>query len=300
MGLFDFFRKKKVLKEEKVKVINEELKKAISSLCKNEILININEFDDVLSPKSSKIGGKPYLPKSFIWPTYKSYDDNITRPLSFICQINLEELNKYDIDSLLPKKGMLYLFYECESMTWGFDPKDLGATKVFYYENIDDFRELELPKEIESHNIFPEILIEFEARKSYPSTDEFEFYNSLEYDYEEYDDALIDLGVELDLENSKMLGYAEFIQNEALTQCERMSRGLYCGDHESYANTPLELQQEINTAATNWILLFQMGTISKADFEWMFGDCGYLYVYIKKSDLEEKNFDNIQFVLQCS
>lgn len=300
MGLFDFFKKNKnAIKEEKVKVINEELKKVITSLCKNEIVINIDEFKKVESKKSSKIGGKPYLPRDFIWPTYKSYDDNITRPLSFICQINLSELNEFDKDLILPKKGMLYLFYECESMTWGFDPNDKGSTRVFYYEEIDGFAELDLPKEIESHNIFPEIYIEFESRKSYPMTDEFEFYSDLEYDFDDYDNILEDLGVDLDDENSKLLGYANILQGEMSTECERVSRGLYCGDSLSYENTEDEVKHEINDEASNWILLFQIGTINKRNFEWMFGDCGFLYVYIKKSDLLEKNFSNIQFSVQC-
>ena len=31
----------------------------------------------------------------------------------------------------------------------------------------------------------------------------------------------------------------------------------------------------------------------------MFGDCGRIYFYIRKKDLAERNFDNVQLILQC-
>ncbi|KMV74442.1 hypothetical protein FSCG_02162 [Fusobacterium vincentii 4_1_13] len=31
----------------------------------------------------------------------------------------------------------------------------------------------------------------------------------------------------------------------------------------------------------------------------MFGDCGYIYFWIKKEDLKSKNFDNVWLILQC-
>jgi hypothetical protein len=55
----------------------------------------------------------------------------------------------------------------------------------------------------------------------------------------------------------------------------------------------------IYNKAKEWTLLLQLGTIGSGDFEWMFGDCGMLYYYIKKEDLAAKKFDNIWFALQC-
>jgi hypothetical protein len=104
MGLFDFFKKKKNVKEEQVVAINEKLKEILESLARNEILIKMDELGEVVNPWSSKVGGRPFLPKSFVWPTFTYYGDGVKRPLSFICQINLEELKEYDKDNLLPKK----------------------------------------------------------------------------------------------------------------------------------------------------------------------------------------------------
>ena len=71
---------------------------------KNEITISteLNNNSEIIN--KSKIGGKPYLPKDFIWPYYQEL------PLSFLAQINLEEVNSFDKDKLLPSTGMLYFF----------------------------------------------------------------------------------------------------------------------------------------------------------------------------------------------
>ena len=98
---------------------------------------------------------------------------------------------------------------------------------------------------------------------------------------------------------SKMLGYANIVQGEMLSECERVSRGLSCSSQDSYENLSDEINNDIDKKASEWLLLFQIGTISNNDFELMFGDCGYIYVYIRKSDLLEKRFDKIQFSLQC-
>ena len=278
MGFFSFFKKKKKFVNVEKSNINKELKKIITDIGRNEISILIDEFKEVQNPRLSKVGGKPFLPKDFIWPKFKSYDDGIERPLSFLCQINLEEIKDYDLDGLLPKKGMLYFFYECESQTWGFNELDKDAIKVYYYDDIEGFIELSLPKELEKQNIIPEIAMDFISKKSYPRFEEFSVYNDYPCDWEEYDDVLKDLGVDIEIEeNHKLLGFADIIQNEMIT----------------------EFETDIDQLSDEWILLLQISTIAKDDFEMMFGDCGMLYFYIRKTDLLEQNFNNIKFSLQC-
>lgn len=90
----------------------------LNKLKKTEITIftESNEDNEILN--KSKIGGKPYLPKDFIWPYYQEL------PLSFLAQINLKEVNSLDKDKLLPSKGMLYFFYELETEEWGYELKE--------------------------------------------------------------------------------------------------------------------------------------------------------------------------------
>ena len=294
MSVFDKFKKK-------TPAIPKNLCEVIKPLEKNEIIMKTMENKKVESPDDCKLGGKPYLPADFEWPTFKSADDGITRPLSFFCQINLAQVKPYDKDNVLPGRGMLYFFYECASSAWGFEPADNGAARVFYFENTDGFVPLDLPDALEEEYTIPEIAVEFELQKSYPSFEEFENYSDLDCDWDDYDDELEKLGVDADrdAENHKLLGYADTIQGEMLTECERVSRGLYCGDAESYENTPDEVKADIEKHAGDWTLLLQLSTVTKGDFEWMFGDCGMLYFYIRKDDLAARKFDKIHFSLQC-
>ncbi len=294
MSVFDIFKNK-------APVTPKNLRDVIKSLEKNEVIMKTMEDKKVAAPDDCKLGGKPYLPSGFEWPTFKSADDGITRPLSFFCQINTAQVKPYDKDNILPESGMLYFFYECGSLTWGFDPADNGAARVFYFENIDGFVPLDLPDDLEEEYTIPEIAVEFESQKSYPSFEEFENYSDLDCDWDDYDDELEKLGVDADrdAENHKLLGYADLIQGEMLTECERVSRGLYCGNAENYKNTPNEVKADIEKHAGDWTLLLQLSTVTKGDFEWMFGDCGMLYFYIRKDDLAARKFDKIHFSLQC-
>lgn len=294
MAVFDKF-------EKNTPVTPKNLLDVIKSLEKNEIIMKTMKDKKVAAPGDCKLGGKPYLPADFEWPTFKSGDDDTTQPLSFFCQINLAQVKPYDKDNALPENGMLYFFYECESSTWGFDPADNGAARVFYFENTDGFAPLDLPDDLEEEYRIPEIAVKFKSQKSYPSFEEFENYSDLDCDGDDYDETLEKLGVDTDCdaEDHKLLGYADLIQGEMLTECERVSRGLYCGDAESYENTPDEVKADIEKHAGDWTLLLQLSTVTKGDFEWMFGDCGMLYFYIRKDDLAAKRFDKMQFSLQC-
>ena len=142
MSIFNIFKNKK-----EIVMINETLKQQVLNIVKNEIIIKEKKIKNT-KPNSSRIGGKPYLPKDFIWPTYTSYEDKITRHLSFLCQINLEEIKDYDVDYILPTTGLLYFFYDCDSLCFGFDPRDKGSAKIYYYDNTNDFTLLDIPNDI--------------------------------------------------------------------------------------------------------------------------------------------------------
>lgn len=291
MAILDFFKYKGE------KAILEEA----GRLVRNEISMEPVPHGEPIPADGCKIGGKPYLPADFVWPVFESKEEGQVRPLSFFCQINLAEIKPYDKEALLPDGGMLSFFYECDSFRWGFDPEDHGAARVFYFENTQGFVSCELPVDLQEDYIMPELPVRFAAKDSYPAYEELEFHSKLKCGWEEYDKALAKLGVnrEDDPEGHKLLGYADIIQNEMLTECERVTRGLYCGDPESYQGVSDEENLDILEKAKEWVLLLQLGTIEAEDFEWMFGDCGMLYFYIRKQDLAEKRFENIWFSLQC-
>ena len=279
-----------------------DLNEVLDTLRKNEISVTTRKAKNEGSVYRSKFGGKPAVPAGFDWPRFESenYDgEKANRPLSFLCQINLEEICAYDKDKMLPEKGLLLFFYEQESMCWGFDPGDAGCSRVYYFEDISQLAQADLPDDMSDEYKVKEYDLSFCAKDSYPSFEELDCHSDLDCDWEEYDEAVEERGYDLDFECHKLLGYADLIQSEMLTECERTTRGLYCGDHQSYIDTAEDIEEDINKAATDWILLFQMASVEDDDYELMFGDLGNLYFYIRKQDLKERKFDKTWLVLQC-
>ncbi|MBQ9082949.1 MAG: DUF1963 domain-containing protein [Clostridia bacterium] len=276
------------------------LKKILKSLQKNQIRMD-TAHRRVARPDESKLGGNPFLPVGFVWPTFTSKEDNVTRPLSFFCQINLQDITALDTDRMLPERGLLYFFYDTESFCWGFDPTDKGAVQVYYYENTEGFAPCALPPDVPEESTIPEIALQFTTEPSFPGFEEFECYSDLDVDWEDYDRVLAKLGIDPEAEDEKhkLLGYADLIQGEILTECERARRGLYSGDPESYQRTEADEAAAIHACAKDWVLLLQLSTICARDFEWMFGDCGSLYYYIRKEDLAARRFENAWFSVQC-
>lgn len=97
---------------------------------------------------NSKIGGFPDLAPNVSWPIYAGYK----KPYAFLAQIRMEDLTTYDVKSLLPKKGMLYLFvYVHSSGSYpghGEDQYPLG--KAIYYDgDLKILKPSKAPKEVE-------------------------------------------------------------------------------------------------------------------------------------------------------
>ena len=266
------------------------------NLKKNEIIIS-NEFNnDSEIVDKSKIGGKPYLPKDFVWPYYQEL------PLSFLAQFNLEEVSSLDKDKLLPSKGMLYFFYELETEEWGYHPESKGCAKVFYFEDTSNFELIDFPKDMADYCKVPEFKVTFKSNISLPSYENFyillkedDVFKNHDISFRDfiplYDEIFIP-----DTNYTKLLGHPEVIQNPMEEECEAVTRGFDMGGVESY---PKKYQKEIKSASKDWILLFQMDTVESDDYELMFGDSGHIYFWIKKDDLANKNFENIWLILQC-
>ena len=279
-----------------------KLGEALKSLCRNEITIAANPSEGRTAPCQSRIGGKPAVPKNFVWPRFEaeSYDgETANRPLSFLGQFDLADIAAYDKEELLPKKGLLLFFYEQETMRWGFDPEDAGCSRVYYFADTEKLEPMAYPDDLKEEYRVREFDLSFGVGDSYPDFEELTCLSDSEWDWDSYEEALDTLGYAADCERHKLLGYANLIQGEMLTECERVNRGLYCGDAKSYRETPEAVKADIRSTAKDWLLLFQMASIQEDDWELMFGDLGNLYFYIRKEDLKNRSFDKAWLVLQC-
>lgn len=257
-----------------------------------------------LAVGASKFGGRPDVPADFIWPVFETdtrEDDQVKeRPLAFLAQFDCAQLAPLDPEGLLPKEGVLSFFYELESQRWGYDPKDAGCARVFWFEG--PLAPAEFPAELEEDFRLPEM-----AARLSGATDAPDFQDAcpaLEYpwtanDYRIFDQARRELGMDYPANRSQLLGWPDIIQNNMTLQCELISRGYYLGG--SWEKIPLEERSALRTPSVrDWQLLFQLDTVENGDFELMFGDCGRIYFYIRREDLAQRRFDRVWLIQQCS
>lgn len=276
------------------------VEKILKEIKKNAINIEFNtEYCDGFEIGTTKFGGKPDLPKDFEWFYFRGEDfqnETKNRPLSFLAQINCKEVKEYDKDNVLPNSGMIYFFYDCRAMKWGFDPKDEGSAKVYYYDGeISELIRTDFPNDMEEEHKIPEVKIDFSNSFNVPYYEEFsEHYG---YDgWDEYDEIKYSLGYEDSEEKSKLLGYADIIQDDMLLECEKVTNGINCGGIPKIKPRKLK---KMKSDSKKWQLLFQLSTVYVDGYELMFGDCGSIFFYIKAEDLEKRNFDNCWLILQC-
>ncbi len=286
----------------------EKIKEGLLKIARNEIRLTYSIPEKPLDVCASRIGGCPAVPADFVWDEYEGEDycgETKRRPLSFMAQINLKDVAEYDTEGLLPKTGILSFFYEIMTMEWGFDPKNKGCAKVYYFPDETVLSKREIPSDMEKECIIPELAVTFKPNISLPEFWEFAQRRKIPGNDEYYDDYYKirdELGYEEDGwgNRTKLLGYPDVIQNPMEEQCERVSRGYRCGCPEDYEKIPKSEIEDIKEKSKEWTLLFEMGTIEMDDMELMFGDCGHIYFWIRKSDLAEKNFDNVWLILQCT
>lgn len=118
---------------------------------KNSIVLNIARKEKY-KLCATRFGGQPDVPPGFEWPTFegKSYDGVVkSRPLTFLAQFNCEELVQFDTEHLLPDHGLLSFLYETDTQCWGYDPKDKGSARVFWFKDTSVLSAADFPAEME-------------------------------------------------------------------------------------------------------------------------------------------------------
>jgi uncharacterized protein YwqG len=236
---------------------------------------------------ASRIGGHPDLPAGAEWPSWNG------RRLSFLAQVNLEELRPYACGRSLPTEGLLQFFYDPEQETWGFDPKDRGSWAVLFQASLQGLQPTLGGRR------FPGCRVTMTEVTTLPPWESHDF-EQLGLTKKERDaylgvtDALEDAHPEPALQH-QLLGNPAAIQGDMQLECQLVSHGLYCGDLSGY-NDPRSRQLE--PGASDWRLLFQLDSDDAADMMW--GDCGRLYFWMTEAALADRRFDTAWMILQCS
>lgn len=281
------------------------IKEKLESLGKNSIELKIAEKEKY-KLGATRFGGQPDVPPDFVWPTFEgeSYDHVVkNRPLTFLAQFNCEEMAQFDIEHLLPDHGLLSFFYEMDTQCWGFDPKDKGCARVYWFEDISTISAADFPADMEEDFKFPMVMIKPSRKTSYLSWPDFTDVFPDDVDDDAFNVAWEELiGEDADEpeECSKLLGWPDVIQNSMFDECDLVTQGYYIGDSKAWDRIPPEIcRRAEETARDRWLLLLQLDTVECGDFELMFGDCGHIYFYITKEDLAARRFDRVWLNLQC-
>lgn len=279
----------------------------------------------------SKIGGLPDLPEGMKWPIRPSlppadYPSGIVakllnrllyrkpseeelnyrqnpQPYSFIAQISFEEMALLDDQSLLlPDGGALYLFYDVLIQGWGFDPKDAVGFKVIYVPDTDNLKKATKPNFYKEVPDYKEVLLEPSLRfeRSRSEGLHFEKLPISEADKKAYIDFDERIEIEMDIgwpemPAHKVRGWSNNVQGPMEEECALVTSGINCGGPEGYTSPEAK---RIIDAPNEWIQLLQIDSDDGTGMMW--GDAGMLYLWIKKSDLKKREFENTWLILQCS
>lgn len=84
--------------------------------------------DHEIPTGASKFGGVPDLPAQFAWPYYRLADHDVL--LSFLGQINLADIPSQCNRGVLPRTGLLTLWFDAIHQPWGTTPEDDGGFQV--------------------------------------------------------------------------------------------------------------------------------------------------------------------------
>ena len=281
-----------------------ELREKLEKLRRNGITLDISGSAEY-KRGGTRFGGRPDVPRGFEWPAYDGegmHGKTAKRPLSFVAQFDCAEFAKYDAEHLLPERGVLSFFYEMDSMRWGYDPKDKGCARVYWFEDSAALEEAEFPDDLEEDYRFPTLAVKMRAEPSFPGWEDFTEIYPEEADSgdegDEFFTVRAELGDDDPDERSKLLGWADAIQGSMPAECELVTRGYYMGGE--YSDIPQEaLEDALKIAQDKWLPLFQLDTVEDGDFELIFGDCGRIYFYITRDDLAARRFENAWLILQC-
>lgn len=223
----------------------------------------------------------------FVWPTSGS------KPLSFIAQLDLAELAAACRFPWLPAEGSIAFFYDVEHMPWGFDPKHRGGWHVTYFRSAAI--EVDVPRTLPAKFCIEHSFVVASQVATYPdaSAPEIEALNLSDEESDAYCDFRNSDGANLPVH--QVGGFSSPVQTDTMKlECQLASHGVYVGEASGYETSRAK---ELEVGASDWHLLLQLDSDDELDFMW--GDAGMIYFWIRRQDAMEKRFDRSWLILQC-
>ena len=262
------------------------VKKDIDALARPSIRLMPTEVNEsTLQLGASKLGGLPDLPQGTAWPEKQG------QPQSFIAQIRLEDVHSYDVDKVLPEKGMLWFFYDAAQETYGDDPGDRAGWAVLFAENAT-LKHATAPAKLPGGSQFHANALSFVTEYTLPQEPKLDIarFDWSDDEQKKYEQLLSTFPSEADhaTPHNRLLGNPDTIQDDMRIQCQLTSHGV------TDANDPKAA--ELSKGAMDWQLLLQIDTNEQAGMRW--GSSGMLYYWITCADLHAQQFASTWLVLQ--
>jgi len=216
----------------------------------------------------SKLGGNPDLPLDFKWPHSEE------KPLTFLGQINLSQIDRNKIKEDIPKSGFLYFFSAVAHVDYDtyehfFNRIELPETnKVYYFESNN------LKRQNNYYFSLKEIPVDFRYYHTYPLSTEEPIFEQFDFDQEEKQEII----------------------NISRAYLEGIFHFLNLKDYRSI-HTLFGYEQVVHDLTCFDKILFQTSTSENTGMEW--GDEGFFYFHIPEYDLKKLDFSNIHCDNQC-
>ncbi len=285
-----------------MKTDNEQIKKLIFE----KFTDNYSEIINLLKPtvgvktiKSSftksisKFGGTPHVPLNFNWPFFEG------KPLSFFCQIQLDDLKSFNLFNPLPKNGILYFFVQTKNIINRYPEKAGEFTVVYYSGKENNFSEYQFKDNDIIPKIYKESFVEFYQHYSFPSYQDYERIElKLSFEDDEKIDELYDEICTL-THHPRDMGHQIFgspqAQQGTVTYWWAFKK-LNLSSHQISSAQ----KKSINNLEKEFSLLLQIDFLDENLNFSEFGGSSTAYFGILKKDLEKKDFNKAVLVFQST
>lgn len=261
------------------------------AIARPAIRISTTAVDEAtLERGASKLGGLPDLPPGVRWPEWHGL------PQSFLAQLRFADLwplAPADIAPTLPRRGLLWFFYDARQETYGADPADLGGWRVLALEGDPvGLQRTPAPATLPSESRFHACALRFAQELTFSQQPALEIPNLAwtNADQERYERLLATLQPPATrvLPQHRCFGFPETLQDDMRLQCQLTSRGITDIDDPR--------AHEVSLGAMDWRLLLQVDADAQAGMRW--ASAGMLYYWIRQADLQAQRFDAAWLVLQ--
>jgi Domain of unknown function (DUF1963) len=250
-----------------------------------------------LNTTQSRILGKPSVPDNFQYPYTKE-----GKPLAFLAQLNLSAITQ-EFSSLkaFSKGGMLSFFLDVfdSDKTW---PCEKDRFKVFYFPENLPLRLLDFPIGLALMQDIQPLSLFFTENIDWDS----EAFRAIKYDTnDEIEQHLLFIKNALEKRlpqhryPNQILGFSPSVQADVRFDAQKLSKNMVWPSHlePDYVTKCEKLAQDINGHIDEWQLLLYINNADRIGLGSFLTDAA-IYFMIRKTDLAQQNFDNIQVVLQ--